>query len=74
MLASRIFAPHIGWLTDVKLGRYEIIKSGSLFSFMASILVFFALVAEGTLCKVSVALYSYSIFHMCVSCYAAVLN
>ena len=47
------------------------IKSGSLFSFMASILVFFALVTEGTLCKVhvlvSIALVVVSLSSTCVS-------
>ena len=70
MLASRILAPLIGWLADhVKFGRYEMIKSGSLFSFMASILVFFALVTEGTLRKVlvSIALAIVSLSFTCVS-------
>ena len=56
MLVSRLLAPLIGWLADVKFGRYEMIKSGSLFSFMASILVFFGLVTEGTLCKLLVSI------------------
>jgi len=68
-LVSRLFAPLMGWLADVKFGRYEMIKSGSLFSFMASILVFFALVTEGTLCKVlvSIALAIVSLSSTCVS-------
>ena len=33
---SGIFAPLIGWLADVKFGRYEIIKFGSLLSLPAS--------------------------------------
>ena len=39
-----LFAPLVGWLADVKLGRYGIIKFGSLVSFLASALVFFALI------------------------------
>ena len=35
-------APLIGWLADVKFGRYEIIKFGSLASCFASIFVYFA--------------------------------
>ena len=35
-------APLIGWLADVKFGRYEIIKFGSLASFFAGIFVYFA--------------------------------
>ena len=69
MLVSRLLAPLMGWLADVKFGRYEMIKSGSLFAFMASILVFFALVTEGTLCKVlvSIALAIVSLSSTCVS-------
>ena len=34
---SGVFAPLIGWLADVKIGRYETIKFGSLVSFIGSI-------------------------------------
>ena len=45
---SYAFAPLIGWLADVRFGRYEIIKFGSFFSFLASILYYFAmLTGEG---------------------------
>ena len=37
------FAPLIGWLADVKIGRYETIKFGSLVSFIGSIFFYFAL-------------------------------
>ena len=36
-------APLIGWLADVKFGRYEIIKFGTIASFLASILCYFAM-------------------------------
>ena len=36
-------APVVGWLADVRFGRYEIVKFGSLASFFASIFYFFAL-------------------------------
>ena len=39
-------APLIGWLADVKFGRYEVIKIGSLASFLASIFVYFAITTE----------------------------
>ena len=36
-------APLIGWLADVKFGRYEIIKFGTIASFLSSILCYFAM-------------------------------
>ena len=56
MLASECvaycFAPLVGWLADVKFGRYEMIKFGSLVSFLASILYYFALLTTSTLSDV----------------------
>ena len=47
VIASQILsfccAPLIGWFADVKFGRYEVIKIGSLASFLASIFVYFAI-------------------------------
>ena len=44
---SFIFAPLIGWLADVRFGRYEVIKFGSITSFLASLLYYFALFNGG---------------------------
>ena len=44
---SYSFAPLIGWLADVKFGRYEVIKFGSIVSFLASILYYFAIITGG---------------------------
>ena len=41
------FAPLVGWLADVKFGRYKVIKFGSLALFLASILHYFAMVTIG---------------------------
>ena len=41
------FVPLVGWLADVRFGRYEVIKFGSLASFLASILYYFAMVTIG---------------------------
>ena len=41
------FAPLVGWLADVKFGRYKVIKFGSLASFLASILYYIAMVTIG---------------------------
>ena len=46
------FAPLVGWLADVKFGRYEMIKFGSFISFLASILYYFALLTTSTLSDV----------------------
>ena len=40
---SYFFAPFIGWLADVRFGRYEVIKFASFVSFLASILYYFAM-------------------------------
>ena len=37
-------APVIGWLADVKFGRYRVIKFVSMASFLSSVLLFFALI------------------------------
>ena len=42
-ILSFVCAPLIGWLADVKFGRYEVIKFGSLVSFLASIFVSIAM-------------------------------
>ena len=57
---SGIFAPLIGWLADVKIGRYETIKFGSLISFSGSIFFYFALFT-GSVSTLSIVLYSVSI-------------
>ena len=40
---SLLLAPLVGLLADVKFGRYEIIKTGSLVAFFASLFHYFAL-------------------------------
>ena len=39
---SSTFAPLIGWLADVRFGRYKVINLGFIVSFPASILYYFA--------------------------------
>ena len=65
-------APLVGWLADVRFGRYEMIKFGSLVSFLASILYYFALLTTSTLSNV---LFSAAvvIINLGVSCYYAAL-
>ena len=57
---SGIFAPLIGWFADVKIGRYETIKFGSLVSFIGSIFFYFA-IFTGNVSTLSIVLYSGSI-------------
>ena len=44
---SCTFAPLIGWLADVRFGRYEVVKFGSIVSFLASILYYFGILTGG---------------------------
>ena len=46
---SFTFAPLIGWLADVRFGRYEVLKFGSIASFLASIILlyYFAMFTGG---------------------------
>ena len=45
-ITGSLLAPVIGWLADVKFGRYEIIKFGSLVSFLVSILFYLEIFIE----------------------------
>ena len=40
---SIILAPLVGWLADVRFGRYELVKFGSILSFLTSIIFYFEL-------------------------------
>ena len=41
---SFTYAPFIGWLADVRFGRYKVIKFGSITSSLVSILYFLAMI------------------------------
>ena len=47
MFFSFSFAPFIGWLADVRFGRYKVIKFGSIVSFLGSILYYFTMLTGG---------------------------
>ena len=51
-MVSLLFALFVDWLADFKIGRYEIIRFGSIISFSASAFCFFALFTEGASCFV----------------------
>ena len=68
MLVSKLLAPFIGWLADVKLGRYETIKFASLFSFIANVLVFFAFITESEGAFKIIASIALAIAAVCFTC------
>ena len=74
-LLTCFFAPLIGWLADVRFGRYEVIKFGSFASFLAGILCYFALFTEGDDSILSTVLSSVAtiITSLCFTCYAAAM-
>ena len=53
-------ASFIGWLADVRFGRYEVIKFGSIASFLAGILYYFAMFAGESFSTLSTVLFSVS--------------
>ena len=70
-----ILAPFIGWLADVKFGRYRIVKFGSILSFSASIVLYFALLTGGNKSLLSISLYSVALVFqlICLTCFAAAM-
>ena len=73
LILSFCCAPLIGWLADVKFGRYEVIKIGSLASFFASIFVYFAITTGGATTGIGNVLMSVATTIVCFgfSCYSA---
>ena len=70
ILAS-LLAPVIGWLADVKFGRYETIKFGSLISFIVSIFIYSAVfIAEMKSIFLSASIV---IVRLGTSCYSAAM-
>ena len=68
-------APLIGWLADVKFGRYEVIKYGSLSSFLASISYYFAMFIGGSVSTLSTVFSSVAIAIVSLgfTCYSAAM-
>ena len=54
-IVASLLAPLLGWLADVRFGRYEIIKFGSLTLFFVSILFYLAVFIEGLTSIFSIA-------------------
>ena len=67
-LVAALFAPLLGWLADVKFGRYEMIMFSSLSSVIASMVFFLALFAAGTLLKALTSV-TITILCFCTMCF-----
>ena len=68
-------APIIGWLADVKFGRYKVIVFGSIASFLASILFYIAMVTiedDSTLSNV-LSYIAFVIVRFGATCYSAAM-
>ena len=48
VLFSYSLAPLVGWLADVRFGRYEVLRFGPWAALLASILYYFAMITEGS--------------------------
>ena len=71
-LIAALFAPLLGWLADVKSGRYEMIMFSSLSSIIACMVLFMALFAEGALLKALTSV-TLTIFCFCTICFTVAL-
>ena len=69
---ASLLAPIIGWLADVKFGRYEIIKFGSLVLFFVSIFFYLKNVLIAELKRIFIAV-SIVIARFGTSCYSAAM-
>ena len=74
MCLSLILAPLVGLLADVKYGRYEVIKAGSLVSFLACLFYYFALLS-GDVLRLRTILFCAATILVCIgdTCYSAAM-
>ena len=73
-LFSIIFTPFLTWFADVKFGRYEVIKFGTLVSFFAGILLYLTLYfAKEHLLKSILYLFAVAIVRFGSACYATTM-
>ena len=66
------FAPFIGWLADVRLGRYDITRFGSTLSLSVSFFYYFAVLNASTLSTVLMSI-SIVVFRFGNTCYSAAM-
>ena len=72
-IISASLAPVIGWLADVKFGRYELIKFGTLVSFIVSIFFYLAVFIEGLIIRKVFSAVSLVIAHFGNTCFSAAM-
>ena len=72
---SLLLAPLVGLLADVKFGRYEIIKTGSLVAFFASLFHYFALLLGEDVSLLRTLLFCAATIFACFgnTCYSAAM-
>ena len=75
MVFSYSFAPLIGWLADVRFGRYGVIRFGSSVTFFISILYYLAMIFEVDDSTLSTLLWSMAAvaFGLSSRCYSAAM-
>ena len=73
-MVSSLLAPLIGFLADVKFGRYEVLKIGSLASFIASIFFFISyFVPQSSWLMYLFFSVQFSLFALGLGCYSVAL-
>ena len=72
---SLLLAPLVGLLADVKYGRYEVIKAGSLVSFFACLFYYFALLSGDGASVLKTVLICTATILVCIgdTCYSAAM-
>ena len=72
---SLLLAPLVGLLADVKYGRYEVIKAGSLVSFLACLFYYFALLSSDDASVLKTLLICVATILVCIgeTCYSAAM-
>ena len=72
--AFMIISPFIGWLADVKLGRYKIIVFASLVSFISRIVHFLGLIfGNDHLSNILITAITYTVDNICRACFSAAM-
>ena len=75
MYSLRFLAPFIGWIADVRFGRYNVIIFASFTSFLASILYYIAMLTGGGNSTLSNVLLSVAVLIVSIgsTCYSAAM-
>ena len=75
VLFSYSLAPLVGWLADVRFGRYAVLRFGPRAALLASFLYFFAMITEGVDSTLSNVLFTVAIViaSLGTACYSAAI-